>query len=608
MTVCVGQSSTLLESSAGGVWTISNSLASISDSGVVSGITAGTDTVTYTVTTVCGSAFITRVLTINPLPAMAVISGGDSICTGASELLGASLTGGVWSSANITLAVVDTDGTVHALAPGADTVIYTTTNSCGNALATFVLQVLTLPDPGVIVAPDSICQSSVITLSDLVSGGTWSDTSLTAATITGDIYTANGTGNDIIRYTLFNMCGSNFATKSLYIKALPDVGVITGSAATCIGSNTTLSETVTGGVWVSTDHSVATISASGVVTGLLTGMDSIRYDVTNSCGTYSASELFFVDTLIVPSVTGSSMICNGGTHNTDTLTGMPIGGAWSTSVSADSIVNGVLFGNVAGTVVVSYSFFNSCGTFVNPVTFNVLPMPDPGAITGVSYNVCTGAAKTYSDATTGGVWSISNSNATLSVSGGNAVIAGLIPGTDTLSYMVTNTCGTTTVTQILTVDATPTPVLHISIDSTSLYTAAGYTTYQWYENGTLIPGITDTIYHPHDTGSYTVLVTDAAGCSGMSGAVTISRLAVESLSAGSGDISVFPNPTLGIVYIRTNTPVDVVLNSMDGKTILSGHNATQIDLSALPVGIYLMRCQDPVNGAVRNVVRITKSE
>ena len=63
----------------------------------------------------------------------------------------------------------------------------------------------------------------------------------------------------------------------------------------------------------------------------------------------------------------------------------------------------------------------------------------------------------------------------------------------------------------ITVNPLPTmPV--ITYVNPNLVTSAGYSTYQWYRNGSILSGATSNSYTPSQTGNYTVKVTNAGGC------------------------------------------------------------------------------------------------
>jgi hypothetical protein len=110
-------------------------------------------------------------------------------------------------------------------------------------------------------------------------------------------------------------------------------------------------------------NSKATISASGVVTGVTTGTDTAQYTVTNAFGTSVARRTLRVFHAHVDSVTGPATVAMGGTYS---LTGYPAGGTWSvTGDSAVALVNPVTGFIVVigdGTAVFTYTITNLCGT------------------------------------------------------------------------------------------------------------------------------------------------------------------------------------------------------------------------------------------------------
>jgi sugar lactone lactonase YvrE len=69
---------------------------------------------------------------------------------------------------------------------------------------------------------------------------------------------------------------------------VPNPGIITGIDSVCIGGNVNLTDTVSGGTWNSSNTAIATINASGVVTGVAPGLVTLRYVVSNSCGNDTA--------------------------------------------------------------------------------------------------------------------------------------------------------------------------------------------------------------------------------------------------------------------------------------------------------------------------------
>ena len=79
--------------------------------------------------------------------------------------------------------------------------------------------------------------------------------------------------------------------------ANPNAGTISGSSAVCLGSTITLtSNGDADGTWTSSDALTASVNSSGVVSGVAAGGPvTITYEVTNVCGTVSATKDVSVD-------------------------------------------------------------------------------------------------------------------------------------------------------------------------------------------------------------------------------------------------------------------------------------------------------------------------
>ena len=130
--VCMGSTTTLTDAQTGGAWSSGNSaVATVGPTGIVTGVTAGTATISY----VTGISNTTIVVTVNTLLSAGSITGPNSVYTGYFVTLNDSTTGGIWSSSNTVVAVVNGSGVVTGVATGTAAITYTMTNSCGSAYA-----------------------------------------------------------------------------------------------------------------------------------------------------------------------------------------------------------------------------------------------------------------------------------------------------------------------------------------------------------------------------------------------------------------------------------------------------------------------------------------
>jgi hypothetical protein len=155
-----------------------------------------------------------------------------------------------------------------------------------------------------------------------------------------------------------------------------------------------------------------------------------------------------------------------------------------------------------------------------------LPAPNAGTISGAD-TVCLGTTVNFTDTATGGVWSIGGGAASVSSAG---AVMGVSPGTGTLSYSVTNICGTAVATRLITVVD-----CYLGVGALSSKTA-------WVSpnpnNGTF------TLYLPAtSTADATITITDVTGR-------TVNALVTDS---GRPFTVSIPNATKGLYFLRTET-------------------------------------------------------
>ncbi len=362
----------------------------------------------------------------------------------------------------------------HLAAFGTDTVTlkFNISDGTNSVPVILILYVDGRTNAGTITGASPICVGSATAFSDTLAGGTWSSGTSGIATVstTGTV-TGVSTGTAIISYSATNACGTGSATFPVTVGA-PSAGTISGFTSVCAVSSISLTSSgASGGTWVSMNPSVATITSAGALTGATAGVDTVNYTVTNSCG--SSTSRYVVTVLPLPVsgyITGPSSVCAGAAITCTDSLGMS--GTWSVSSTSVATINsttGVLTGVAAGTVVVTYTVTVSCGTNIGTRTITVIPTPTVSPITGIAM-ACVGGFTTLSNATSGGAWTMTNSNATIASSGN---VHGAIRGLDTAVYTVTNSCGSVHALFAMVIDSFP---IAATVAGTSQICPGGTTT------------------------------------------------------------------------------------------------------------------------------------
>jgi hypothetical protein len=222
---------------------------------------------------------------------------------------------------------------------------------------------------------------------------------------------------------------------------------ITGAMPICAGLTNTLNDTSAGdaGAWSSSNTSVASINAAGVVTGISGGIATITYNSALNC---IATTSVTINTL--PSVIPPATLCAGATtYLSDSVGGGA--GVYSSNNTAVATfadpIAGIVAGVSAGTAIISYVLPTGCA-----VTSTVTVITAPAPVSGTS-GLCSGVSATLSSAPSGGTWSSSNAyEAAINPSSG--MLTALSAGNPIISYVLSNGCYAT---RTATINNSPAP-------------------------------------------------------------------------------------------------------------------------------------------------------
>ncbi len=286
-----------------------------------------------------------------------------------------------------------------------------------------------------------ICTGATTTLSDDVTGGRWSSSNQLIAVIDSITGTVSGiaAGIDTVTYTL----GGTYVTTTITVSSLPPASV-GGDSVVCLGSLITLSDALGGGVWASSNTTVATIgSLSGIANGIAIGTSIISYSFGAGC---TVTRNITVNPL--PAAMRGMAVCIG---IPATIIDATHGGSWSSSTPAILTITstgGFAAAIALGVDTITYTLPTGCSTRTT-VTVN----PSPTSITGTDH-MCVGATSTLSDGVAGGLWTCDRMSiaTTDSVTG---IVSGISAGVAIISYSMGVGCFST-----MTIDVNPLPVIY----------------------------------------------------------------------------------------------------------------------------------------------------
>ncbi len=168
----------------------------------------------------------------------------------------------------------------------------------GYAIDTLIIyvRIKPLPSMGPIVGPDYVCIGSPVNYTDTAAGGVWSMSNPNATITTTGIVHGLQMGLDTITYTHTIAGCVTSATKSFEVFPVSDT--IVGITEMCQGMASILTGIPSGGTWSSVSGVVSV--TNGYVLGLVPGIDTITYTVTNPCGTFSHQQEVIVTPLVAP--------------------------------------------------------------------------------------------------------------------------------------------------------------------------------------------------------------------------------------------------------------------------------------------------------------------
>lgn len=408
-------------------------------------------------------------------------------------------------------------------------------------------------DPIIAAIPPQCISGPPITLIADTTGGLWSGTGITNASLGTFNPTTAGIGTFMITYITPGIC--NTTDTAMVTVSSAANATITPVPPVCVGASSfNLTSATGGGVWSGTG---ITDTLNGTFNPALAGVGSytITYDIPS--GTCSATDTVIVNVVALfdATITPHSSVCQG--TSPFNLTAATSGGTWTgtgiTSASAGTF-NPALAGS---SIVVTYTISGSCGN-TDTVHLNVIANA-VATITPVNAVCVNAAAFNLTAANPGGTWS---GTGITSTSAGTFNPATSGSGIFTITYSISGMCGDTATT-LVTVNALPTPGFTSDVVSGCVPTCVQFNesvstscTSLIYDFGDGNTATSSTLPHCYTTvGIYSVGITctDANNCTGsttVSNMITIYPIPVANFTISPSGI-VYPNTDVTFNDIST---------------------------------------------------------
>ncbi|MBL7691868.1 MAG: HYR domain-containing protein [Flavipsychrobacter sp.] len=267
----------------------------------------------------------------------------------------------------------------------------TLTNITGGGCSASASTTVVVNSAPTISGTNTLCGGGTVSLSASIAGGTWSSSNTAVATVdpsTG-VVTAVAGGTATISYSL--------GCTATYAITVTGPTAITGAGTVVPGYTTALGNATSGGVWTSSNTSIATVSSTGVVTGVAIGNATITYSIGScyvtkpmavaityctpaySSASYACSSYdMYINNFSVTGASGSNLVdngsgCNGSGYQDRRSVVTPVNFVQGNSYSASITVGSYYQQNVQ-----AWIDFNNNGTFESSE-----------AVGGVSYFVNT---------------------------------------------------------------------------------------------------------------------------------------------------------------------------------------------------------------------------
>jgi len=514
----------------------------------------------------CSQLSTATAIVVNALPTATMsASGSTTFCQGDSVVLSAPAGYSyLWSNGATTQSI-------SAKTAGSYTVTLTNANGCSATSAATSVTVNTIAVPSVSAnGSTSFCQGGTVTLSapSGYSSYLWS-TGQSSQSIT-----VSASGSYSVTVTNAAGCTSSSSATSVVVSALPVASVsASGSTTFCMGDSVVLSAPAGYSYLWSTGATTQSITVTSA------GSYSVTLTNTAGCSSTSAATTVTISTISAPTVVanGATTFCQGGSVSLSVPSGLG-SYLWSNGATGSTITV-----NTAGTYSVTVTNATGCSATSTGVAIGVDPLPSVVATAQGSTTFCPADSVQLiaNPGLSNYVWNTGETGPSIWVKAAGSY-----------SVQADNSTGCTGSSNAISVTLSPvpvTPTIYYSNNANLLISSAPAGN-QWYLNGVAIPGADSTTWYPTQNGLYSIIVTNAAGCSSESAQFNYVNIGTDEWL--KAQVKLFPNPNSGQFSVTYPEELNIkTVRMIDGlgRVLLeceAPDNRVEVDLGLAPSGMY----------------------
>jgi uncharacterized protein YjdB len=540
-TICGTETSQLSSSPSTGSWSSANeNIATVSGSGLV---TPGSQSGLVEMTFTAQSTGCINKLSINVLPKPTISNLNDAqICIGDTTSIRGLPAGGSWTPQPTGIATISTEGIITGLIQGTTRFIYTA-QGCQSDLS----GPITVDGPPTINAytRPEICIGDTTQLS--ANGtGKWFVSPLTSTIASVDSLTGRVTGlaEGGVFFKFVNTATGCSATtiNQLQVRQL---GIATISVPSiCVGNSAQALPSV-GGVWSSSDTSVAIILNDGTIVGKKVGTATFQYQsLATGCKT-APSSVLSVTTGPAINPPADNILCLGETTTISTVGGLT--GTWTSEFPQIASIDdsGLITAIQSGSTRFLFKDASGCESELSAAVF---VRPKPTISLNGGDGICIGGTTDLNANTTGSFTALNPSIATINSTTG--LITGVATGTARFLFTSSDNCVADTSSDIRVGVAPDVSIIGRTTlcigDTTNLFPSEGGV---WTSSNPEVASVTnDGVVTSRAPGYATFTFTEStAGCESIASTDTLT--VVKCL-----------DPDINVTYVDVTVPGDVSTN------------------------------------------------